>query len=189
MCHHITSFHIVHNVAAHILRFPWLSVWLLVSSVAFEVARKFNTLVLVCSHINVSRDSHIHIYAAPHMCKNIKHTQNWNTSNSTNLKGSLCCHLQQRSDISGFHCNVAFFLDFFNRSIDEIRSIVLLYVLLITVNLISGIWQIQTFVILPLTFSSDTETIHIHIFCVCGLGRWPGGRCPDRNRWISDLMP
>lgn len=96
MCHHITSYQMVLNVASHILRFPWLSAELSVTSVAFNVARKFSMLVLDCPIITCLQ-AFTHIRHSllcgsayvPKTLKKDRNTQNWNMSTSKSYRHSL----------------------------------------------------------------------------------------------------
>lgn len=49
MCHHITLVSTVHAVAVRVGRLPQLSVWLSVSSVAFDAARKISAGFTRCT--------------------------------------------------------------------------------------------------------------------------------------------
>lgn len=98
MWHHITSYQTVLYVASHILRFPWLSAELSVTSAAFNVVRKFTMLVLDGPNITClqafthTRHSHLCFSTS---AKNIKHTQMYTevhrteTCQPTNHTGSL----------------------------------------------------------------------------------------------------
>lgn len=81
MCHHIAPYQMVHNVASHILRFPWLSAGYQSAVLAFNVATKFTVLVWwIVKTSHDSRNSHMLLH------KKIKQT---NTQNCNFLEDDL----------------------------------------------------------------------------------------------------